>query len=149
MTSSVKCLGSCLTHIWWWLPGLAPQPPHPLGPCPCARWKTQAATTWMGRTSFMSRWECKNYMETPRNPSEKRDSFGSSWLILPISGIWMRRLHSLRSQKVILLRIRPIMVSPMMASLALLELYKGINARDAEELLQRKTPNPLILKGER
>lgn len=74
---------------------------------------------------------------------------GNSWLILPVSGSWMRRLHSLRSQKVILLHIRPIVASPMKASLALLRRYEGINARDEEELLQRKASGLLIPKGER
>lgn len=87
------------------------------------------------------------YGNTKKIPVKKWILSGSSWLILPISGIWMWRLHSLRSQEVILLHIRPMTASPMMASPALLQMYKGINARMRRNFCKEKPQTHWSLKG--
>lgn len=117
--------GCCPTYTWWWLPDLAKQLLHSLGPCPSPRRKTWVATTRMGRGNFTISCECKNYMETPRRSQWKNGVFQVAiQLTLPINGIWIRSLHSLRSQEVRLLHIRPLTASLMMTCLHVLQVYK-------------------------
>lgn len=78
----------------------------------------------MGRGSFTSSCECKNYTETPRSRWKNGSFQVASQLTPPITGIWIRSLHSLRSREVRLLHIRPLMASLMMTRLALLQVSK-------------------------